>query len=100
MFRAVPGLKGGFDLKDLEVIHEEIPVYPLLAELKGVSGDVVIRVTINQKGIPIRTELLEGPPLLRGESMRAVKLWRFGRGIFRGKHVEATFDMTFRYILR
>jgi hypothetical protein len=32
--------------------------------------------------------------------MRAVKLWRFGKGIFRGRKVNATFDMTFRFILK
>lgn len=100
MFKGVPGLDPGLDLNDLEVIHEEIPHYPMLAEWGHIQGDVVVRVTINEKGIPIRTELLEGPPALQSETMRAVKLWRFGRGIFRGKKLEATFDMTFRYILR
>lgn len=100
MFRAVPGLNPGLDLNDLEVIHEEIPSYPFLAEWGRIQGDVVVRVTINEKGFPIRTELQEGPEALQSETMRAVKLWRFGRGIFRGQKVDATFDMTFRYILR
>lgn len=100
MFRAVPGLNPGLDLNDLEVIHEEIPSYPLLAEWGKIQGDVVVRVTIDEKGVPIRTELQEGPQALQSETMRAVKLWRFGRGIFRGQKVNATFDMTFRYILR
>lgn len=100
MFRAVPGLNPELDLRDLEVIHEEIPSYPLLAEWGRIQGDVVVRVTINEKGIPIRTELQEGPDALQAETMRAVKRWRFGRGIFRGQKVDATFDMTFRYILR
>ncbi|MBP7618256.1 MAG: energy transducer TonB [Geothrix sp.] len=100
MFRAVPGLSPGLDLNDLEVLHEEIPSYPLLAEWGRIQGDVVVRVTINEKGVPIRTELQEGPEALQAETMRAVKRWRFGRGIFRGQKVNATFDMTFRYILR
>jgi TonB family protein len=100
MFRAVPGLIPGLDLNDLEVLHEEIPSYPLLAEWGRIQGDVVVRVTINEKGVPIRTELQEGPEALQAETMRAVKHWRFGRGIFRGQKVNATFDMTFRYILR
>lgn len=100
MFRAVPGLNPGLDLNDLEILHEEIPSYPLLAEWGRIQGDVVVRVTINEKGVPIRTELQEGPEALRSETMRAVKHWRFGRGIFRGQKVNATFDMTFRYILR
>ncbi|MFZ1377581.1 MAG: energy transducer TonB [Geothrix sp.] len=100
MFRAVPGLNPELDLRDLEVIHEEIPSYPLLAEWGRIQGDVVVRVTINEKGIPIRTELQEGPDALQAETMRAVKRWRFGRGIFRGRKVDATFDMTFRFILR
>lgn len=100
MFRAVPGLSPGLDLNDLEVLHEEIPSYPILAEWGRIQGDVVVRVTINEKGVPIRTELQEGPEALQAETMRAVKRWRFGRGIFRGLKVDATFDMTFRYILR
>lgn len=100
MFRAVPGLSPGLDLNDLEVLHEEIPSYPILAEWGRIQGDVVVRVTINEKGLPIRTELQEGPEALQAETMRAVKRWRFGRGIFRGQKVDATFDMTFRYILR
>jgi len=100
IIRAVPGMNPGLDLNDLEILHEEIPHYPLLAEWSHVQGDVVVRVTINEKGVPIRTELIEGPPALQSETMRAVKLWRFGSGIFRGRKVDATFDMTFRYILR
>jgi TonB family protein len=100
MIRGVPGLNQDLNLDDLEIIHEEIPHYPLLAEWAQVQGDVVVRVTINEKGVPIRTELLEGPAQLQAETMRAVKLWRFGKGIFRGKSLDATFDMTFRYILR
>lgn len=100
LIRGVPGLNPELDLADLEVIHEEIPQYPLLAEWGRIQGDVVVRVTINEKGVPIKTELQEGPPALQAETMRAVKLWRFGRGIFRGRKMQATFDMTFRYILR
>lgn len=100
MFRAVPGMSQGLNLEDLEVIHEEIPVYPTLAAWSNIQGDVVVRVTINEHGVPIRTELLEGPPQLCGVTMRAVKHWRFGKGIFRGRKVNATFDMTFRFILR
>jgi TonB family protein len=99
-FRGVPGMTPDLDLKDLEVIHEEIPTYPWMAELAHVQGDVVVRVTLNEQGVPIHTELIEGPPALQAETMRAVKHWRFGKGIFRGKKVEATFDMVFRYILR
>lgn len=100
MIRGVPGMNPGLDLNDLEVIHEEIPDYPTLAAWSNIQGDVVVRVTIDEHGVPIRTELLEGPPQLCGVTMRAVKHWRFGKGIFRGKKVNAVFDMTFRFILR
>ena len=96
MFKGVPGLDPGLDLNDLEVI----PHSPLLAEWGHIQCDVVVRVTINEKGFPIRTELLAGPAALQSETMRVVKLWRFGKGIFRGQKLEATFDMTFRFILR
>jgi TonB family protein len=100
MIRGVPGMNPELNMNDLEIIHEEIPQYPVLAEWGQIQGDVVVRVTINEKGVPIRTELLEGPAQLQSETMRAIKLWRFGKGIFRGKSLNATFDMTFRYILR
>lgn len=99
IIRGVPGMNPGLDLDDLEVIHEEIPEYPTLAAWSNIQGDVVVRVTIDERGVPIRTELLEGPPPLCKETMWAAKLWRFGKGIFRGRKVNATFDMTFRYIL-
>lgn len=99
LIRAVPGLNVGLSLEELEVLHEEIPTYPLLAELAGVQGDVVVRITIDHQGKPIRTELREGHPGLVSETLRAARLWRFGKGMFRGRKVEATFDMTFRYIL-
>lgn len=100
LFRAVPGLNQDLNLADLDVVHEEIPVYPLLAAWSNIQGDVVVRVTINEHGVPIRTELIEGPPQLCPVTMRAVKHWRFGKGIFRGRKVNATFDMTFRFILK
>jgi TonB family protein len=100
MFRSVPGKNPGLDLKDLDVVHEEIPTYPMMAEWAHIQGDVVVRVTINEHGVPIHLELMEGHPALQGETMRAAKCWRFGKGIFRERKVEATFDMVFRYILR
>jgi hypothetical protein len=66
MIRGVPGMNPGLDLNDLEVIHEEIPEYPTLAAWGNIQGDVVVRVTIDERGVPIRTELLEGPPRCAG----------------------------------
>lgn len=52
MIRGVPGMNPELDLSELEVIHEEIPQYPLLAEWGRIQGDVVVRVTINERECP------------------------------------------------
>jgi TonB family protein len=96
-FREVPGANPGLNLKDLEVIHEEIPNYPPAAYWARMQGDVVVRITINETGSPIQTILISGHPAFHAETLRAAKLWRFGSGVFQGRKVDVTFDMIFRY---
>ena len=46
------------------VIKGQIISYPPLARLAGISGDVVMVLTVNDQGQVIATKLLSGPPQL------------------------------------
>ena len=53
------------------------PVYPAIARAAHVSGSVVVRVLISDKGSISSVTPVSGPPLLRTATMDAVRKWTF-----------------------
>lgn len=55
------------------------PEYPQLAKQMRQEGLVILRVEIDQKGIPVQVEVKQGSgfPLLDQAALKAVKRWRF-----------------------
>ena len=98
MFRSVPG---GLALQVENVIrqHQEKPIYPKLAKKVLLEGDVVVRYTIDEKGVPIGVQIISGHELFREETLRAAKLWLFEPVKYEGKPVQATFELVFRYMI-
>jgi TonB family protein len=53
------------------------PVYPPLAKLARVEGQVGLKLTVDQLGSPSKIMFASGNPLLRGATEDAVKRWKF-----------------------
>jgi len=52
------------------------PRYPIKARRLGVSGEVVLVVTIDERGVPGNIRLLEGPDMFVQAAVNAVEQWR------------------------
>jgi periplasmic protein TonB len=87
-------------LSSLKVLHQVAPTYPPIARLAKVQGAVVMRMTIDEQGVPINVEVISTPHSgLNAESMRVAKLWRFEPAKLDGRPVSAQFHLTLNYRL-
>jgi periplasmic protein TonB len=75
------------------------PVYPALARQARIQGDVVIRLTIDEAGVPTDIRLVSGHPMLSPAALDAVKQWRFRPYQMDEKAVEADTQITVRFRL-
>src|SRR5215469_330453 len=53
------------------------PDYPAEARQRGVSGTVVVLVTIDEKGRVVSANPLSGPEMLREAAVKAARRWTF-----------------------
>jgi TonB family protein len=60
-----------------KVIRRVAPEYPEMARRTGVYGEVVIAVTINNRGKVTSAKALSGHPVLRGPAILAANFWKF-----------------------
>jgi protein TonB len=88
------------EMAQVQVLHRVDPVYPALARLVGAQGDVVLRMTIDAKGLPSEVKVVSGPEALRAEALRCARQWRFTPALMGGEAVPAAFNLTLRFMLR
>ena len=91
----------GIQVADCLVGYQDYipPIYPLAARIAHVSGDVVIEVTIDTKGKPIKWNIIEGHPSLAAASLDVLPRWRFIPIKHKGESVNATFEVRIRFTL-
>lgn len=96
--------KGGQNIQSLDSVMDAVvlvpPVYPRLAILEHISGDVIFEVTVDPRGKPLKTKPLEGNPYLLDAVLRVLPRWRFAPIIYQGQAVSATFEIRIRFTLR
>lgn len=73
------------------------PVYPPLAKAARVSGQVVVEVTVDEKGNVISARTLSGHPLLTGAAIQAARQWRFKPTLVSGVPVKVAGTITFAF---
>jgi TonB family protein len=69
-------------------IHDVQPEYPQIARVSHITGDVLLRATIDQEGQIAELTLLSGHPILAESAIKAVKQWKYRPYILNGKPVE------------
>ena len=99
MFRTGTGVGVALSARDVPRKYQEDPVYPKAAKKLRVEGIVVVRFTIDEQGVPIQVVLVSGHELLREETLRAAKNWRFEPVKFEGHPVQATFEVSFSFLI-
>ncbi len=87
-------------MAQVQILHQAEPVYPAMARIIKIHGDVVVRMTIDTTGAPADVKVVSGPEPLRPEALRCARLWRFTPARINGEAVPAAFNLTLRFVLR
>ena len=81
--------------KEVKPIRKVEAVYPDEAKRKGIQGEVVVAITINEKGEVTAAHAESGEPLLRRAAIDAAKQFQFANPL--QQTVQAT--LTFNFVL-
>src|SRR5579864_6375718 len=69
-------------------IHDVQPVYPQMARIAHIQGDVLLQATISKSGAIENLRAVQGHPILIQAAMDAVKQWKYKPYILNGEPVE------------
>lgn len=90
-----------YEFNQMRVLSRVDPMYPALAKLAKVQGEVVLLMLVDPHGIPSEVKALSGPhPSLEQEAMRVARMWRFEPARLNGQAVSAQFRLTIVFRLR
>jgi TonB family protein len=81
-------------LKEATLIHRVEPMYPPLARLQKLAGQVVLDASVTKDGKVRATKLISGPPLLAEAASTAVHNWRFSPATLDGKPIDVQMRVT------
>ena len=72
------------------LLHGELPEYPQRAIEQKVEGDVVVEMTLNDRGEVSDARVLSGPEELRKATLEAVLQWHYSPSAIRSTATQAT----------
>jgi len=75
------------------LLHGVDPIYPPLAKLAHVSGEVVLHVTVNAEGNVTKIAVESGSPMLLTAAFDAARGWQFAPFQIGGKNSEANLEL-------
>jgi protein TonB len=82
-----------------QLIRQVHPVYPPLAKIARVQGDVVIDSVIDQQGKVTEMKVVSGSPLLIQAAMQALEQWRYQPTLLNGEPVAVDMVVTVHFQL-
>jgi TonB family protein len=96
-----PGpLKVEGDVTPPRAVHKTQPQYPPEAKQAGTEGVVVLRTTIDERGVVVDVQVLRGAPDgLTEAAVEAVRQWRFEPALLDGKPVSVFYNLTINFRL-
>ncbi len=97
---AGPGTVVEVSFKAIHILQQVQPAYPNLARLSHKEGDVVLGMTIDDRGIPTDVRMDSGDAIFRAEAIRAAQQWRFTPAQIDGQPRAARFKLTLQFRLR
>jgi len=74
--------------KEPKLISSVMPVYPSVAKMAHVEGDVVIDAQINKSGNGVHMTVISGPAMLQQAALDALHRWKYQPQQLDGKPVE------------
>lgn len=78
------------ELEPMRVTRTVPPVYPAIARVRRLSGDVVVEVSVGKDGRVRNPKLISGPQIFRDAAFDAVKQWQFKPATLNGQAIEQT----------
>ena len=87
------------DAMAANVIYKVEPIYPPEAKQKGVEGEVVFEVTINEQGEVSDVQVLSGNAMLVSAAYEGVRQWRYTPVLLNGDPIRAKATVTIRFEL-
>jgi len=87
-------------LEEGQIQNRVQPIYPQLAKVARVEGDVVLSAVIATNGAIQQLQVVSGPALLQDAALQAVRQWRFRPYILNGKPIEIETRITVRFRLQ
>jgi protein TonB len=87
------GVMEGYLVKQVQ------PVYPRMAQIAGVQGDVILQAMIDREGRIEQLQAVSGHPMLVPAALDAVGQWRYRPYRLNGEPVEVETQITVRFIL-
>jgi TonB family protein len=80
-------------------LYKVDPVYPTLARLAHIEGDVRLEAVVDETGCIADVRVLDGPPLLVSAAVEAVRRWVYSPTIQNGEPVRIQAIITVRFRL-
>jgi periplasmic protein TonB len=77
--------------------HKVDPVYPWDARVNHITGDVLLRATIDRQGNITNLAVVRGDPILIESAIKAVKQWKYRPYILNGEAIEADTTIKIQY---
>lgn len=78
------------NLEPMQVLKAVPPVYPAIAKMRRLSGQVVVEFTVGKDGRAHNPKLLSGQATFRDAAFEAVREWTFRPAKLDGKPIEQT----------
>ncbi|HXW55598.1 MAG TPA: TonB family protein [Candidatus Cybelea sp.] len=90
-------IRVGGSVQQANLLHQVLPVYPLIAKTAHIEGTVVLHTIIGKDGAVQTLQFVSGPPLLMRAAMDAVRQWIYKPTLLNGEPVEVdtTIDVVF-----
>ena len=77
-----------------KLIHRVDPIYPQVAVTEQVQGNVQIQAQIDASGKVTSAKVINGPVLLRGAAVNAVRQWKYSPATLNGKAISTQYAVT------
>ena len=81
----------------LKVVTLDPPVYPPMASAAHVSGEVDLKITLIQNGVPENVQVESGPQMLRQAAVESAKRSKFES--MTGSRTEESYQLVYKFVL-
>src|SRR6185437_5549267 len=87
----------GSQIKPPQLVSSVLPVYPQIAQVAGVEGDVVVQASVDASGNVTAATVISGPQMLRTSAVEAVRRWKYQPAMLDDKPVATQMTIRMRF---